>query len=223
MKKEMPINPEDYLSLVNIIVNRIDLKLPSHWDKEDMISYGILGLMDAIKRYKPEKEVKFATYASIRIRGAIIDAIRKAAPVSRTKWEMIKRITETMEKLAGNIDTEVSYSAVAKEIGISEQEVSEALESLNYFAHVSIEETLGIKDTQLGSPEENFVREEQTKSLAKAISELKENERLVLTLYFYEELSMKEIAEVLEVGVSRVSQIKSKALISLRKKLEEDR
>lgn len=224
MEKRGLMSPEDYLPLVKIIVNRIDIKLPSHLDQDDLISYGILGLMDALEKFKAEKEVKFETYASIRIRGAIIDAIRKAAPVSRGKWDLIKRITEAREKLSQDEDQpdEVSLSLIAEHLNISVEEANDAMESLNYFSHVSIEETLGIEDASFDSPEASLMKEEQTKRLANALSKIQERERLVLTLYYYEELAMKEIAEILEVGVPRVSQIKSKALASLRKELEEE-
>lgn len=214
-----PIDPLEYMPLVKKIVNRIDIKLPSHWDKDDMISYGVIGLLDAIKRFKPDKEAKFSTFATIRIRGAIIDAVRKAAPVSRGKWESVRKITSAIEKFEQTKEGKYSLSKIAQEVNMSKKEVSEALESLNYFSHVSLEETLGLVDKSFKTPEENILKEERVEILSEALKDLKEKERLVLTLYYYEELSMKEVAEVLEISVSRASQIKTKALISLRKRL----
>ncbi|MDK2985151.1 MAG: polymerase sigma factor FliA [Clostridia bacterium] len=234
MEKYKSIDPQEYLPLVQKIAGRIDVKLPDHWDREDLIGYGVLGLMEAIKRYQPAKGVKFSTYASLRIRGAIMDALRKDAPVSRGRWELVRKITDAMDRLAQETAQEVPLNALASELGMDENTIEEALESFKFLSNVSLEQTLGfseiaeikVEDTISApadeSPEERIIRDEREKFLSEAISELNERQRLVLTLYYYEELTMKEIAEVLDVGVARVSQIKTSALASLRKKLERD-
>lgn len=234
MKEYKPLNPHKFLPLVKQIVNCIDVKIPAHWDKDDMIGYGILGLMEAIERYQPSKGVKFQTFASIRIRGAIFDALRKDAPVSRNCWDLIRKIGDAINKFSQENVEEISISVIAKELNIDEHKIEEAMESFKFFSHVSLEQSLGfdansdlkIEDVITAplkyTPEETVLRNEKVNMLSKAISKLEEKQRRVLTLYYYEELSMKEIASVLEVSVSRVSQIKTAALISLRKIMERD-
>ncbi|MGI6452791.1 MAG: sigma-70 family RNA polymerase sigma factor [Syntrophomonadaceae bacterium] len=222
---------EAYLPLVKQIVDRIDVKLPQHWDKEDMIGYGMLGLMEAIKRFKPEKGVQFSTFASIRIKGAILDALRKDTPLPRTLWQKVRRITETMEQIYQVTGQEASIEVVAEKLGMGKSEVEEALEAYRLLSHISLEQSLGFSDSYemtvadtLESKtwegvEAQILEKEQKEQLTRAIAELDERQRLVLTLYFYEELTLKEIAQVLDLGVSRISQIKTMALANLRKKL----
>ncbi len=234
MEEHKTLNPQQFLPLVKKIVNTIDVKIPRHWDKDDMIGYGILGLIEATKRYQPSKGVKFQTYASIRIRGAIFDALRKDAPVSRGCWDTIRKIGDVINKFSQDNIEDVSISVIAKELGIDKKQVEEAMDSFKFFSHISLDQTLGfdenndlkiedvvtapIKDT----PEETALKNEKVDGLSNAILKLNERQRLVLKFYYYEELTMKEIATILEVSVSRVSQIKTNALIALRKILESD-
>lgn len=225
-------DPQQYLPLVKKIVDRIDVKLPEHWDKEDMIGYGVLGLMEAIQRFQPGKGVKFSTFASLRIKGAILDALRRDSPLSRGRWETVRRIAEAIERLSQSTDLEFSLDTIAKELNISKSDVTEALDSVKLLSHLSLEQTLNLDDSNeikirdtltisTDLPEETVIKKEQISRLSKAINELEERQRLVLTLYYYEELTMKEIAKVLNITVSRVSQIKTLALVALRKKLED--
>jgi RNA polymerase sigma factor (sigma-70 family) len=138
---------EAYLPLVKQIVDRIDVKLPQHWDKEDMIGYGMLGLMEAIKRFKPEKGVQFSTFASIRIKGAILDALRKDTPLPRTLWQKVRRITETMEQIYQVTGQEASIEVVAEKLGMGKSEVEEALEAYRLLSHISLEQSLGFSDS----------------------------------------------------------------------------
>jgi len=225
-------SPQEYLYLVRDIVDRIDIKLPDHWDKEDMIGYGVLGLMEALTRFKPEKGVKFSTFASLRIRGAILDALRKEAPLPRTKWKKVRQVTEVMEDLYMSTGDEVSLQTVADKLGMDKREVEETLESFKLLSHISLEQTLGYKESneiKVGdiiniSPDNELesivLKKEEIETLSKAISKLDKRQRLVLTLYYYEELTLKEIASVMDLGIARVSQIKTLALANLRKIME---
>lgn len=235
MNNYQAIDPQQYLPLVKKIAGRIDVKLPDHWDKEDLVGYGVLGLMEAIERFQPGKGVKFSTFASLRIKGAMLDALRKDAPVSRGRWELVRKVNDTIERLSQEAAEEVSLKAVAAELDMNESEIEEALESFKLLSNISLGQTLGFVDTgeikvqdtisapSEELPEEIILKSENEKLLTEAIAGLNERQRLVLTLYYYEELTMKEIAEVLNVGVARVSQIKTTALASLRNILESDR
>lgn len=228
MERNESIDPYQYLPLVKSIVDRLDVKIPNYLDKEDIIGYGILGLMEAMGRFQTDKGAQFATFASIRIRGAILDALRRDAPLSRHSWQKVQVITDAMEKISAVTGMEASMEEIIKAVDMERNEIEEALQSFQLMASVSLEQTLGfdeltIKDTLKApvdnSPDEIFLKKEQTKHLSEAIESLEKRQRLVLTLYYFEELNLKEIAATLEVSVSRVSQLKTMALAALRKQL----
>jgi RNA polymerase sigma factor for flagellar operon FliA len=229
MESNFTPDPHQYLPLVKSIVDRLDVKIPSHWDKEDLIGYGILGLMEALGRFQADKGAQFATFASKRIRGSILDALRRDSPLSRNSWQKVQVITDAMEKISGVTGKEASIEEIIHEVAMERTEIEEAMQSFRLMASISVEQTLGfddlaVKDTLKApldkSPEEIFIKEEQKKCLIEAIESLEKRQRLVLTLYYYEELNLKEIAAILDVSVSRVSQLKTMALASLRKQLE---
>jgi len=229
---DIGIDPHQYLPLVKSIVDRLDVKIPTYWDKEDLIGYGILGLMEALERFQSDKGVQFATFASKRIRGAIIDALRRDNPLSRNCWQKIQVITGAMEKISGVTGKEASIEEIVREVNMERSEIEEALQSFRLMASISVEQSLGFDDLTVRdtlkapedkSPEEIVLKEEQTKLLIKALEALEERQRLVLTLYYYEEMNLKEIAATLDVSVSRVSQLKTMAMAALRRHLEEDK
>ncbi len=226
------IDPHQYLPLVKSIVDRLDVKIPSYWDKEDLIGYGILGLMEAWERFQIDKGAQFATFASKRIRGAIIDALRRDTPLSRNCWQKIQIITAAMERISGKTGQEASIDEIIREVDMERAEIEEALQSFRLMASVSVEQSLGFDDLTIidtlkapddKSPEQIYLQEERTKLLGKAIEKLEERQRLVLMLYYYEEMNLKEISATLEVSVSRVSQLKTMAMASLRRHLEADK
>src|SRR5665647_963995 len=232
IESNIRIDPHQYLPLVKSIVDRLDVKIPSYWDKEDLIGYGILGLMEALGRFQADKGVQFATFASKRIRGSIIDALRKDSPLSRNCWQKVQKITDAMEKISGVTGKEASIEEIIMEVVMDRSEIEEAMQSFRLMASISVEQTLGFDELTINdtlqapvdkSPEEIILKDEQTKCLGKAIESLEKRQRLVLTLYYYEEMNLKEIAATLEVSVSRVSQLKTIALAALRKQLEADK
>jgi RNA polymerase sigma factor for flagellar operon FliA len=236
------IDPYQYLPLVKSIVDRLDVKAPAYWDREDLISYGILGLLESIRRFQPDKGVPFASYASKRIRGAIIDAIRKESPLSRNCWQKVQIITDAIDRISSSADKKaVTIDEITKEVSktveMEKSEIESALQSFRMMNCVSLEQTLGfgkenskenngikIQDTLKApfdqSPEEVFTKKEQIKTLGAAIETLDERQRLVLTLYYYEELTLKEISNIMDISVGRVSQLKTQALATLRKQME---
>lgn len=231
MERNFPVEPLDYLPLVKSIVDRLDVNIPSYWDRDDVIGYGIIGLMEAAGRFKADKGVQFATYASQRIKGSILDALRSASPLSRNCWQKVQIITEAMEKISAFTGKEASIEEITKEVDLNKSEIEEAMQSFRLMAAVSLEKTLGfdeltVRDTLKAplenSPEEIYLKREQVKLLSKAIESLEERQRLVLTLYYYEELRLQEIAAALDVSVSRVSQLKTMALAALRRHMQGD-
>jgi len=228
MDENITIDPHQYLPLVKSIVDRLDVRIPDCWDKEDMIGYGILGLLEAMGRFQPDKGIQFATFASKRIRGSILDALRKDSPLSRNCWQKVQIITEAMEKISANTGKEASISEIVKEVALEKSDIEEAMQSYKLLASISLEQTLGLNELRIKdtlkieldkSPEEKFLEDEQTKILGEAVSLLEERQKLVLTLYYYEELTLKEIAATLDVSVSRVSQLKTMGLAALRNRL----
>lgn len=229
MNEKILNNPEEYLPLVKNIVDRFDIRLPAHWDREDMIGYGVLGLLEAMQRFQPEKGVKFTTFATKRIRGAILDALRKDTPLSRSCWKRVRKITAAIDKIAIETGNEATIDEIAREIGLDIGTVEDALESLKMLSHISLDKTLGFtgnEEIKVGDKirsddltEESILQKERVEILAKAIAELGERQRLILTLYYYEELTLKEIAHITNISVSRVSQIKSLGLAQLRNKI----
>jgi len=227
------MKPENYLPLVKYIVGRLQVKLPPFMDQEDLISSGILGLLDAIKKYDPSRGIKFETYATPRIRGAVLDAVRKANWAPRSTYDRLRAYNQTLQRLEQKYGREVTDQEVAAEMAVSPEEINRLLFDANALATESLENfllasddgnlTLGetIEDQTSADPEQEFVEKEFKETLAKAIEHLNEKDRLLLNLYYYEGLTLKEIGQVLEISESRVCQLHARALTRLRGKLKE--
>ena len=215
-----------YVHLVKSIVCRMMPTYRKHVDFDDLMSCGMLGLMDAIDKFDRDKEVKFETYASMRIRGEIIDQIRKQdwAPISLR--QKIKRVEEGYHMLEGRLGRSVSEQEVADFIKMDVSSVKKTLEEAHTFNLVCLDEVLvdRIKSEEINlsadeTTEERVEAEEVKNILAQYIESLPEKERLVVTLYYFEEMTLKEIGLTLGVSESRVSQIHSKALQGLRTRM----
>ena len=215
-----------YVHLVKSIVCRMMPTYRKHVDFDDLMSCGMLGLMDAIDRFDMDKEVKFETYASMRIRGEIIDQIRKQdwAPISLR--QKIKRVEEGFHMLEGRLGRSVSEKEVAEFINMDVTSVKKTLEEAHTFNLVCLDEVLvdRIKSEEIHlsaeeTTEERVEAEEVKNIMARYIDTLPEKERLVVTLYYFEEMTLKEIGLTLGVSESRVSQIHSKALLGLRNRM----
>jgi len=216
----------EYVHLVKIIARRLLPTYHKHVDFDDMMGSGTLGLMDAVDKFDPAKEVKFETYASLRIRGEIIDQIRKQdwAPISLR--QKIKRVEEGYSKLESSLGRSATEREVAEFLDMPESDVLKTLDESHTFNVVCLDEVL--VDRMKGeeylvsrdeTPEEAVENKEMIEILAQYIDMLNEKERQVIALYYYEELTLKEIGQVLGVTESRVSQIHSKAMITLKAKL----
>jgi RNA polymerase sigma factor for flagellar operon FliA len=218
-----------YAPLVKFVAGRVGASLPAHVDEQDLVSYGLLGLIGAIERYDPGREIKFETFAMARIRGAIIDELRSLDWVPRsvrTRARQIERAIATLEKELMRAPTDAE---IAQKLGLTAEELEESLHEISRSSVAALDELWSpsgtgdqialidtIEDESGPSPELSLEQTEVKEALAEAISVLPEREKLVVTLYYYEELTLREIGEVLGVTESRVSQLHTKAILRLK-------
>ncbi|MCI5585681.1 MAG: FliA/WhiG family RNA polymerase sigma factor [Lachnospiraceae bacterium] len=217
----------EYAPLVKLVAGRISMYLGYNVEYEDLVSYGIFGLIDAIDKFDHTKAVKFETYASLRIRGAILDQIRKMDWIPRTIRQRQKQIEAVMREVESVHGRAATDAEIAEGLGISQEEYVEWQSKMKITNVVSLNEFLeqgsevpnptGVQHFIM--PEEAVEQEELKKMLAEALKLLTEKERRVIELYYYEDLTLKEISHVLEVTESRVSQLHTKALQKMKTKM----
>lgn len=218
----------EYAPLVKVVAGRLSMYLGYNVDYEDLVSYGIFGLIDAIDKYDNSKDVKFETYASLRIRGAILDQIRKMDWIPRTirqKQKKIDTACKAVEAEKGRTATDVE---IAEKIGITEDELLEWQGQMKVTNLVSLNEYLEAGSEipnekytakQFEGPEEAVEQDELKKMLQEALTLLTDKEQKVIVLYYYEDLTLKEISNILEVSESRVSQLHTRALQKMKKRM----
>ena len=218
----------EYAPLVKVVAGRLSMYLGYNVEYEDLVSYGIFGLIDAIDKFDVDKDVKFETYASLRIRGSILDQIRKMDWIPRTVRQKQKKIDEAIRSIETKTGRNATDEDIAREIGIKETELNDWQSQLKVTNVVSLNEFLeqggepvmdARNNTHFILPEEAIAQEELKKVLGETLELLTEKERKVILLYYYEDLTLKEISNVLEVSESRVSQLHTKALLKMRKKM----
>jgi RNA polymerase sigma factor FliA len=224
----------NYAPLVKYVAGRISTSLPAHVDEGDLVSYGLLGLIGAIERYDPAREIKFETYAISRIKGSIIDELRSLDWVPRSVRSRAREIERAMLELENRLKRAPSDEEVATEIGITVDEFQDSLTAISRSSVAALDElwqisTGGgdtvslidtIEDPHADDPSKAMSQTEVREALADAIQRLPEREKLVITLYYYEELTLREIGEVLSVTESRVSQLHTKAILRLKVRLQ---
>ena len=217
-----------YVHLVKSIVLRMVPTYRKYVDFDDLMSCGLIGLMDAIDKFDLKKEVKFETYATLRIKGEIIDQIRKQdwAPISLR--QKIKKIEEGFEHLELEHGRAATESEVAEYVSMNVEDVKKTLDESHTFNLICLDEILvdRVRSEELlasreGSPEDSYEAGEMKEVLAQYVDALPEKERLVVSMYYNDELTLKEIGAVIGVTESRVSQIHSKALMTLRTKMRQ--
>ena len=219
----------EYAPLVKIVAGKMNMYLGNNVEYDDLVGYGVFGLIDAIDKFDMSKDVKFETYASLRIKGAILDQIRKMDWIPRTirqKQRKIDEATKAIEERNGRV---ASDEEVAAELGLSDKEYLDwqsqmkitNLVSLNEFMEAGNEPVSDAAATtaQFIQPEESVSKDELSRMLAESLELLTEKEKSVIVFYYYEDLTLKEIARVMEVSESRVSQLHTKALLKMRKKM----
>lgn len=217
----------EYANVVNLVAGRLSVYLGYTVEYDDLVGYGIFGLIDAIDKYDMTKNVKFETYASLRIRGSILDQIRKMDWIPRTLRQKQKRMDAAVVKLESELGRTATQQEIADELNISIEEYenwkSEAeftnLISLDDYLEQGSEgrmETFGAKFQQ---PENAVQKQELKEMLVEALKTLTEKEQKVITFYYYEELTLKEISQILSVSESRISQLHTKALQKIKTQL----
>lgn len=216
-----------YVNLVKIVSGKLFNYYAQKIEYDDLVGYGVIGLIDAINKYDYTKNIKFETYASIRIRGAIIDQIRNQDWIPRTIRKKTKMLNLAIEEVESKLGREATKQEISQHMNLTLKEVEELFEETTTYNIVSIEDEitdnykLQIMDTKKeNSPEEQLIYKDTVDELAKAIDTLKEKEKLIINLYYYENLTYKEISEIVGVSESRISQIVSTCLSKLKKILD---
>ena len=220
----------EYAPLVKVVAGRLCMYLGSNVEYDDLVGFGVFGLIDAIEKFDTRKNIKFETYASLRIRGEIIDQIRKSDWIPRTIRQKQKQLDAVMKDIEAKKGRQATDEEIAEALGISPDELVNWQAQMNLTNVVSLDEFVDagmeISDAnsynrRYTSPEENMERSELKSMLEEAIDQLTEKERSVILFYYYEELTVKEIAQVMEVTESRVSQLHTKALQKMKKVMGE--
>lgn len=218
----------EYAQLVKVVAGRLSMYLGYNVEYDDLVSYGIFGLIDAIDKFDATKAVKFETYASLRIRGAILDQIRKMDWIPRTVRQRQKKITTVIKEIELSTGKNATDEEIAKALGISDSEYDEWQSQMKVTNLVSLDEFVeqgsDVADNRgissgIERPEEVIEKEELKKVLAEALNQLTEKERKVIVLYYYEDLTLKEISNILEVSESRISQLHTKGLQKMKTKM----
>jgi RNA polymerase sigma factor FliA len=222
-----------YAPLVKYVAGRLGSGLPAHVEDDDLVSYGLLGLIGAIERFDPDRDIKFETYAIARIKGAIIDELRSMDWVPRSVRARARDIERAIADLERKLMRAPNDDEIASKLGVSEEEFQDSLLEISRSSIAALDELwVGpsgsgdavslidtIEDPQAPQPQQAMAQTELREALSESIARLPEREKLVVTLYYYEELTLREIGEVLGVTESRVSQLHTKAILRLKARL----
>lgn len=220
-----------YMPLVEFHVQRISVGLPSNVSKEELKSLGMVGLLDALWKFDPNRDLKFNTYASFRVRGAILDGLRKKDWLPRSVREKTKRIEATVAELEQKLMRKITVEDIAKELEMPEKEVLSTLQDSSLANVILIDEhhqtgegesQFQYEDKKTVTPEQHVMKQERVKELSEAIKQLNENEQLVVSFFYEHELTLTEIGRILELSTSRISQIHSNVLSKLRNLLDDE-
>src|SRR6478609_6230579 len=221
----------EYAPLIKFIAQKIAVRLPSNIEFDDLVSSGVIGLMDAIDKYDPTRDNKFKTYAEFRIRGAILDELRAQDWVPRSVRDKAKMLDRATLELESQLGRSVNEEEVASKLGMSMEEYFDLLNQVRPISVLSIDDAATFSNVdkksilnilegcKLNNPLTQLNMKSVKDIVTKAIEELPERQRLVLSLYYYEDLNLKEIGKVLRVTESRVSQLHAQAISRLRAKL----
>jgi RNA polymerase sigma factor FliA len=224
-----------YAPLVKYVAGRLGSGLPAHVDENDLVSYGLLGLIGAIERFDPDRDIKFETYAIARIKGSIIDELRAMDWVPRSVRSRARDIERAIADLERKLMRAPTDEEISEKLGITTEELNDSLSEIGRSSIAALDElwTISsgagggdqvalidtIEDTVGPEPQSELAQTELKEALGEAIARLPEREKLVVTLYYYEELTLREIGEVLGVTESRVSQLHTKAILRMKARL----
>ena len=209
---------ENYLPLVKLVASRLAISLPQYVDKDDLISNGFFGLLDAIEKYDPTRGIKFETYAVVRIRGSMLDAIRAQDWVPVSVRQKAKNYEQTLAQLENKLGRSALDEEIAEALGVTIAELYTLINQINVSTIIPLEEFIKTETSSnhLVNPSDQIEIDEIKKGLAKAIDKLPEKEKLVVALYYYEGLTLKEISLILKLSEARISQLHTKAIFRLR-------
>jgi RNA polymerase sigma factor for flagellar operon FliA len=225
-----------YSPLVKYVAGRTAAGLPAHIEEADLVSYGMVGLISAIERFDPSREIKFETYAIMRIKGAIIDELRTLDWVPRSVRSRAREVERANAKLEHTLQRAPTDNEIAVELDISIDELNDSLIAISHASMVALDELWSvsdssgdqvslmetIEDSRAPDPAKALDMGDLKDRIAESIARLPEREKLVIALYYYENLTLREIGEVLGVTESRVSQLHTKAVLRLRSRMQED-
>ena len=219
----------NYSPLVKYVAGRLGAGLPTHVEESDLVSYGLIGLIGAIERFDPTREIKFETFAISRIRGAIIDELRALDWVPRSVRSRARDIERAIGQLEAQLHRAPTDEEIARKLDITYEELEDSLDEISRSSIIALDELWTVtgtgdqislidtlEDPDSIDPQRNLTDIELRQAIAEAISSLPEREKIVVTLYHYEELTLREIGDVLGVTESRVSQLHTKAILRLR-------
>lgn len=223
----------EYLPLVERVASRISVK-NTEYDYDDLYNIGVIGLIDSLKKYDASKNVPFAGYATIRIKGAIIDEIRKHAKISRYKMTAVNNYYKAKQELEQDLKREATDAEIMKKMNLTSAQLGDIFDSIHYLSSISLEGTIFsgdndslvledlIQDKNAENGEENLLLSEKKEALKNAILKLNDREQLILSLYYKEEATLKEIAAILDISIARVSQLHGKIIVKLRDYIKEE-
>ncbi|WP_028974894.1 RNA polymerase sigma factor WhiG [Spirochaeta cellobiosiphila] len=223
---------KQYAPLVRYVAGKVSVGMPHNVEFDDLVGYGVFGLFDAIDKFDPEKHVKFKTYAVTRIRGAIFDELRSIDWVPRSVRQKTRELEDTVQHLEASLGRSASDAEIANKMGISVNDFQKVLLKISGTSILSLNDVWytgeendkvsivdSIESPTSLNPDTIVEKDEIKRVIVEAIQSLPEKEKKVLVLYYYEDLTLKEIGKVLEVTESRVSQLHTKAIMRLRSKL----
>lgn len=217
-----------HLPMIKKIAGKLSIALPAALDHGDLVGSGIIGLLEAYERYDPSRGVNFSAYASLRIRGAMIDQIRKVSFAPRSFFSRLRQVQETAEMLRKDLEREPDNGEIATQLGWPESGVEEVWLHYNLLAVVSLDKLLfeemgddsfalvDLLATPEEAPESALLKKEKQHLLAAALQKLPAREKLLLSLYYYENLTQKEIAGLMKISIARVSQLHARAIRRLQ-------
>lgn len=221
-----------YAPLVKYVAGKVAIGMPHNVEFDDLVGFGVFGLFDAIEKFDPEKHVKFKTYAVTRIRGAIFDELRSIDWVPRSVRQKAREVEEAVRRLETSLGRSATDREIAKEMGMGLPEFQKLMLKISGTSILSLNDVWytgedndkvsiveSIESPQSLNPDTIVEKEEIKRVIIEAINELPDKEKKVLVLYYYEDLTLKEIGKVLEVTESRISQLHTKAIMRLRAKL----
>ena len=223
----------DYLPLVERVVKRLKIK-SRDYEEGDLVNLGVIGLMDALKRFDSTKNVPFESYAYTRIKGTIIDEVRKTSRVPRSRMDKVNEFYKAKERLTQELERTPTDQEIQTELKIDEKQLNAVYETVHSLSNISLDEVLFqnsdsgatlvdfLEDAHSVNAEEKLLEEEQVLYLNAAVERLTEREQTILQLYYVEDLPLKDIAHVFDISVPRVSQIHGKCLVKLREWIGRD-